>query len=81
MQKSAGTMFFIKSQASSRFRLEKCLMPAVAMGTCLDLSSIAELWPSSSRSCAHRVPLQCWLCPWWQKHREQTKWTELRCSE
>lgn len=39
--KSAGTMFFIKSQASSRFRLEKCLMPAVAMGTAL-ISCIAE---------------------------------------
>lgn len=52
MQKSAGSVFFIKFQASSRFRLEKCLMPAVAMGTCLDLSSIAELWPSSSCSCA-----------------------------
>ena len=20
-------------------------------------------------------------CPWWQEHREQTKWTELRHSE
>lgn len=43
MQKSAGSVFFIKSQASSSLSLEKCLTPAVAMGTCLDLSSMAEL--------------------------------------
>ena len=34
MQKSAGSVFFIKSRASSHFRLEKCLTPTVAMGTC-----------------------------------------------
>ena len=34
-------------------------MPAVATGTCPDLSSMAELWSASSHSRAHRVPPQC----------------------
>lgn len=58
MQKSAGSVFFIKSWASSSLSLEKCLTPAVAMGTCLDLSSMAELWSAFSHSRAYRVPPQ-----------------------
>ena len=80
MQKSAGSVFFIKSRASSHFRLEKCLTPTVAMGTCRpQLHSRAvvcffSLMRSESLFSAR-------LCPWWQEHREQRKWTELRHSE